>query len=129
MQTFDVSANILNDRLTFSTSRTKLKHSNAQPIGDEQMHVEPVPVVKSFSPCARTKLNEGLALAVLQLVSCVVLFGVMMHRQRLDAKLLCGAALLATPLVAVRVAGVSPSLSLLGLLAVHDALVIVALAA
>ena len=129
MQTFDVSANILNDRLTFSTTRTKLKTGNSPPASDELLHVEPVPVVKSFAPCARTKLHESLALAVLQLVSCVVLFGVLMHRQRLDAKVLCGAALLATPLVAVRVAGVPPSLSLLGLLALHDTLVIVALAA
>jgi hypothetical protein len=129
MQTFDVSANILNDRLTFSTAKTKLKTTQAPPATEEPLHIEPVPVVRSFAPCARTKLTQSLALAVMQLVTGVVLFGVLVHRQRLDAKFVCGAALLATPLVAVRVAGVAPSLPLLGLLALHDALVVVALAA
>jgi hypothetical protein len=132
MQTFDVSANILNDRLTFSsihTSRPKKMSTVQGPAVEEHVHVEPVPAVRSLTQCARTRLNDSLALVMLQLVSGVVLFGVLVHRQRLDAKLVCGAALLATPLAAMHVANLAPALPLLALLVLHDALVVVALAA
>jgi len=131
MQTFDVSANILNDRLTFSSINTprpkKMQTAVIQSV-EEHVHTESVPVVRSLTQCARSKLNETLVLVVLQLVSGVILFGVLVQRQRLDAKLVCGAALLAIPLAAMYVSAIAPSLALLALLLLHDALVIFALA-
>lgn len=132
MQTFDVSANILNDRLTFSTiqtSRVKKLSTVQGPAVEEHVHEEPVPAVRSLTHCARTRFADSLALVVLQLVSCVVLFAVLMHRQRLDAKVVCGAALFGIPVVAMRTANLAPALPLLALLVLHDALVVVALAA
>ena len=132
MQTFDVSANILNDRLTFSTMhapRAKKLSTVQGPAVDEHVHEEPVPAVRSLTQCARTRLNDSLVLAVMQLVFGVILFAVLMHKQKIDAKLLCGAALLLTPLLAMRVGQLAHTLPLLALLMLHDALVIVAIAA
>lgn len=95
---------------------------------EEHVNTESVPVVRGLTQCARSKLNETLVLVVLQLVSGVILFGVLVQRQRLDAKVVCGAALLAIPLAAMYVSATAPSLALLALLLLHDALVIFALA-
>ncbi len=129
MQTFDVSANILNDRLTFSTSRPKkMSVVTSGPAVEEHMHVEQVPAVRSLVPCSRSKLNDSFAIAVLQLVFVVVLFAVLVQRQRLDVKMLCGAVLLMTPLVVMRTANLAPVWQLLLLLVLHDTLIVVVLA-
>jgi hypothetical protein len=142
MQTFDVSANILNDRLTFSTARGKLKPSypsardaalpaatSAQGVDCEPQH-ESAPVVRGFGaqlPCARTTFHKSLALGLLQLVAGVLLF--IMHAQRFSTRFVCGAGLLLTPLCAQHLSNAAPSLALLLLLFVHDTLVVLALAA
>ena len=131
MRTFDVSANILNDRLvvsTASTARAKLRTAHDAP-AEEELHVESTPVVRSIGQCVRTRFNDSLGLALLQLVSGVVLFSAMTAADKFSARFVIGAGLLATPLAAVHLAGAPPSRSLLALLLAHDVLVVAALAA
>jgi hypothetical protein len=132
MRTFDVSANILNDRLvvsTASTARAKLRTAHDAPAAEEELHVESTPVVRSIGQCVRTRFNDSLGLALLQLVSGVVLFSAMTAADKFSARFVIGAGLLATPLAAVHLAGSPPSRSLLALLLAHDVLVVAALAA
>ena len=143
MQTFDVSANILHDRLIFSTARAKPKfscahareaasgatHADNEQLHESQAAVRGLAVGLSLTqlPCARTTFHTLLAIALMQLVACVLLF--LLHTQRFSARFLCGAGLLATPLAAIQLTGASSSVALLCLLALHDTLVVLALAA
>ena len=138
MQSFDVSANLLNDRLVLgsglgsgpaSAARAKQRAHAAPP--PEEAPAEPAPahsLVRDFA-CVRSRFRDMLFLVLLQLacgVLCSVLYGVL---QRGGPRLLLSAGLLLTPLAAVYLAVAAPSLTLLWLLLAHDALVVAALAA
>ncbi len=128
MQTFDVSANILNDRLLVST-RPKLKATNAGSLaaGPEDKHdVEQIAVV-SLGQCVRARFNDMLLLVLLQLVSAGACAALSVSQARSFARLALSVGLLVTPLLAWRATGAAPSLRLLALLLAHDALVLAAL--
>jgi len=124
MQTFDVSANILNDRLVVSAARPKLKATHGTPAAEEVLHVEQPPAAGGLGQCVRARFNDVIPLALLQLLCCVVLFLVLTDATRVGANFVLGVGLLATPLAAVYVVKPAPSLPLLWLLLAHDALVL-----
>jgi hypothetical protein len=130
MQSFDVSANLLNDRLVLGAgSAARVKQRQHAP--PEEAPAEPAQahnLVRDFA-CVRSRFRDMLFLVLLQLacgVLCSVLYGVL---QRGGPRLLLSAGLLLTPLAAVYLAVAAPSLTLLWLLLAHDALVVAALAA
>lgn len=139
MQTFDVSANLLNDRLVLgsglgsgsgpaSAARAK-QRAHAAPPPEEPPPADPARSFARDFACGRARFRELLFLFVLQLacgVLCSVLYGVL---QRGGPRLLLSAGLLLTPLAAVYLAVAAPSLGLLWVLLAHDALVVAALAA
>lgn len=137
MQSFDVSANLLNDRLVLgagpgsgagSAARAK-QRALAAPPPEEPPPADPARSLGRDFACGRARFREILFLLVLQLacgVLCSVLYGVL---QRGGPRLLLSAGLLLTPLAAVYLAVAAPSLALLWLLLAHDALVVAALAA
>ena len=137
MQSFDVSANLLNDRLVLgsglgsgpaSAARAK-QRAHAAPPPEEPPPADPARgLVRDFA-CVRSRFRDMLFLVLLQLacgVLCSALYGVL---QRGGPRLQLSAGLLLTPLAAVYLAVAAPSLALLWLLLAHDALVVAALAA
>jgi hypothetical protein len=141
MQTFDVSANLLNDRLVLgsdlgsglgsgpaSAARVK-QRAHAAPPPEEPPPAEPPRGFARDFACVRSRFRDTLFLVLLQL-ACSVLCGVLYSvQQRGGPRLLLSAGLLLTPLAAVYLAVSAPSLALLWLLLAHDALVVAALAA
>jgi len=136
MQTFDVSANLLNDRLVLGTglggsaARAKPRLAPEDEKRDEGPPPAPNAVrgLRDFA-CVRSRFRDSLLLVLLQLacgVLCSVLYGV---QQRTGPRLLLAAGLLLTPLAAVYLALAPPSFGLLLLLVAHDALVVAMLAA
>jgi hypothetical protein len=128
MQTFDVSANILNDRLLVS-ARPKLKATNAGSLaaGPEDKHDAEQIAVVSLGQCVRARFNDMLLLVLLQLVSAGACAVLSLALARPFGRLALSVGLLVTPLAAWRVAGAVPSLRLLALLLAHDALVLAGL--
>jgi hypothetical protein len=146
MQTFDVSANLLNDRLVLGAglgaARAKQRTTPVEEQVDGAAGQAGAPgqlgglprwplagrALGEFS-CVRSRFRDTLLLVLLQLacgVLCSVLYSV---QQRTGPRLLLAAGLLLTPLAAVYLALAPPSLGLLWLLLAHDALVVAAIAA
>jgi len=126
MQTFDVSANILNDRLLVS-ARPKPKNAGSLPAAPEDKHDGEQIAVVSLGHCVRARFNDMLLLALLQLVCAGACAGLAVAQARSGARIALSVGLLVTPLLAWRAAGAAPSLRLLALLLAHDALVLAAL--
>jgi len=146
MQTFDVSANLLNDRLVLGAglgaARAKQRTTPVEEQVDGAAGQAGAPgqlgglqrwplagrALGDFA-CVRSRFRDTLLLVLLQLacgVLCSVIYGAL---PRGGPRLLLSAGLLLTPLAAVYLAVAAPSLPLLWLLLAHDALVVAALAA